>query len=192
MDCYTTYLQKDTFLKEDILFSKNGHLSAAIFFGIHQTCIELQVTSEAIMYDPIKIWPIEHLKMTIRTSILNWHNERGWNHSDSVPMFWFVKSVSLFFQQLSIKYLYGWEDGYPQSLKKLSFHPPTFTERNGRYLSKATASFFSSLLLDICPYHFIWWKLVDKNSIFLTSLGTTAITYSNVSSITDGKKDLQT
>ena len=55
---------------------------------------------------------------------------------------------------------------------------------------RAMASFFSSLLLDICPYHFTWLKLVDKNSIVSSYMGINAITNIDISSVTVGKKIL--
>ena len=39
----------------------------------------------------------------------------------------------------------------------------------------AMAYFFSSLLLDIFTYHFIWWKLVDKKSIVLGYMGVNTV-----------------
>ena len=53
---------------------------------------------------------------------------------------------------------------------------------------KAMASFFSSLLLDICPYHFTWWKLVDKNSIVSSYADINAVTNVGISLVTVGKK----
>ena len=72
----------------------------------------------------------------------------------------------------------------------MSFHPPTSTERNGRYRCRAIASFLSSLLLDIYTYHFTWWKLVDKNSVVSSYMDINAIINIGISLVTVGKKYL--
>ena len=54
----------------------------------------------------------------------------------------------------------------------------------------AMASFFSGLLLDIFTYNFTWWKLVDKNLIVSSYMGTNTITDVGISLVSVGRKGL--